>query len=234
MSFFEPNGPGIELGVNIDHIATLRNARGTAYPDPVMAALMAEEAGADAITLHLREDRRHIKDTDVRTIRPLLVTRMNLESAITSEMIDFACEIRPQDVERLTDAGIRVSRFIDPEEEQIIASHEAGALVIELHTGRYANAFDAASAEHELERIYEGVKEGIRHGLKVNAGHGLHCCQGGFLGLEKGGFRYESAACRSQATEGKLILAWRVRHDLRYRNRHDSDYTIAGGAEKAR
>lgn len=90
MSFFEPNGPGIELGVNIDHIATLRNARGTAYPDPVMAALMAEEAGADAITLHLREDRRHIKDTDVRAIRPLLVTRMNLESAITSEMIDFA------------------------------------------------------------------------------------------------------------------------------------------------
>lgn len=85
MSFFEPNGPGIELGVNIDHIATLRNARGTAYPDPVMAALMAEEAGADAITLHLREDRRHIKDTDVRTIRPLLVTRMNLESAITSK-----------------------------------------------------------------------------------------------------------------------------------------------------
>ena len=203
MSFFEPNGPGIELGVIMDHIATLRNARGTAYPDPVMAALMAEEAGADAITLHLREDRRHIKDTDVRTIRPLQVTRMNLESAITSEMIDFACEIRPQDVclvperreeltteggldivryfdivqsavERLTDAGIRVSLFIDPEEEQIIASHEAGALVIELHTGRYANAFDAASAEHELERIYEGVKEGIRHGLKVNAGHGLH------------------------------------------------------------
>ena len=203
MSFFEPNGPGIELGVNIDHIATLRNARGTAYPDPIMAALMAEEAGADAITLHLREDRRHIKDTDVRTIRPLLVTRMNLESAITSEMIDFACEIRPQDVclvperreeltteggldivryfdivqsavERLTDAGIRVSLFIDPEEEQIIASHEAGAPVIELHTGRYANAFDAAAAEHELERIYEGVKEGIRHGLKVNAGHGLH------------------------------------------------------------
>ena len=203
MSFFEPNGPGIELGVNIDHIATLRNARGTAYPDPIMAALMAEEAGADAITLHLREDRRHIKDTDVRTIRPLLVTRMNLESAITSEMIDFACEIRPQDVclvperreeltteggldivryfdivqsavERLTDAGIRVSLFIDPEEEQIIASHEAGAPVIELHTGRYANAFEAASAEHELERIYEGVKEGIRHVLIVNAGHGLH------------------------------------------------------------
>lgn len=203
MSFIEPNGPGIELGVNIDHIATLRNARGTSYPDPLRAALMAEEAGADAITLHLREDRRHIKDSDVRAIRPLLVTRMNLESAVTSEMIDFACEIRPQDVclvperreeltteggldvvryfsvvqlavERLTDAGVRVSLFIDPEKEQIAASREAGAPVIELHTGRYANAIDAASVEHELGRIYEGVKEGVRHGLKVNAGHGLH------------------------------------------------------------
>ena len=199
----EPDGAGIELGVNIDHIATLRNARGTTYPDPLMAALMAEEAGADAITLHLREDRRHIKDADVRAIRPMLVTRMNLESAITSEMIDFACEIRPQDVclvperreeltteggldvvryfdivqsavERLTGAGIRVSLFIDPEEEQIIAADESGAPVIELHTGRYANAFDAASQEYELDRIREGVTEGIRHGLKVNAGHGLH------------------------------------------------------------
>ena len=203
MSFIEPNGPDVELGVNIDHIATLRNARGTSYPDPVVAALMAEEAGADAITLHLREDRRHIKDADVRAIRPLLVTRMNLESAITSEMIDFACDIRPQDVclvperreeltteggldivryfdivqsavERLSDAGIRVSLFIDPEEEQIIAAHETGAPVIELHTGRYANAFDEASRDHELERVRESVKEGIGHGLKVNAGHGLH------------------------------------------------------------
>ena len=203
MSMIEPDGAGIELGVNIDHIATLRNARGTTYPDPLVAALMAEEAGADAITLHLREDRRHIKDTDVRAIRPMLVTRMNLESAITSEMIDFACEIRPADVclvperreeltteggldvvryfdivqsavERLTSAGIRVSLFIDPDEEQIIAAHESGAPVIELHTGRYANAFDAASLEYELDRIREGVTEGIRHGLKVNAGHGLH------------------------------------------------------------
>lgn len=203
MSFLEPSGPVIELGVNIDHIATLRNARGTTYPDPVKAAVMAEQAGADAITLHLREDRRHIRDADVRAIRPLLVTRMNLESAITSEMIDFACEIKPQDVclvperreeltteggldvvrsfdivasavERLTDAGIRVSLFIDPEEEQIIAAHEAGASVIELHTGRYANAFDDALAGHELERIRAGVREGIKNGLKVNAGHGLH------------------------------------------------------------
>lgn len=95
MSFLHPSGPVIELGVNIDHIATLRNARGTTYPDPVKAAVMAEQAGADAITLHLREDRRHIRDADVRAIRPLLVTRMNLESAITPEMIDFACEIKP-------------------------------------------------------------------------------------------------------------------------------------------
>ncbi len=203
MSFFEQNGSGIELGVNIDHIATLRNARGTSYPDPVKAALMAEEAGADAITLHLREDRRHIKDSDVYAIRPRLVTRMNLESAITSEMIDIACKIRPQDVclvperreeltteggldivryfdivrsavKQLTDEGIRVSLFIDPEKEQITASYEVGAPVIELHTGRYANARDTASEEFELERICEGVKEGIRHGLKVNAGHGLH------------------------------------------------------------
>ena len=152
MSFLNPGGPVIELGVNIDHIATLRNARGTTYPDPVKAAVMAEQAGADAITLHLREDRRHIKDADVRAIRPLLVTRMNLESAITPEMIDFACDIKPHDVclvperreeltteggldvvrsfdivasavERLTDAGIRVSLFIDPEEEEIIAAH---------------------------------------------------------------------------------------------------------------
>ncbi len=203
MSFLNPGGPVIELGVNIDHIATLRNARGTSYPDPVKAAMMAEQAGADAITLHLREDRRHIRDTDVRAIRPLLVTRMNLESAITPEMIDFACEIKPHDVclvperreeltteggldvvrsfdivasavERLTDAGIRVSLFIDPEEEQIIAAHETGAPVIELHTGRYANAFDESSVRRELERVKAGVEEGIKNGLKVNAGHGLH------------------------------------------------------------
>ncbi len=203
MSFWEPAGQGIELGVNIDHIATLRNVRGTAYPDPIKAALMAEEAGADAITLHLREDRRHMKDDDVRAIRPLLVTRMNLELAVTSEMIDFACEIRPQDVclvperreeltteggldviryfntvktavGRLKDAGIRVSLFIDPEKDQITAAREAGAPVIELHTGRYANAVDEKVAAAEHQRIVEGVVEGIRQGLKVNAGHGLH------------------------------------------------------------
>src|SRR6476619_3028696 len=98
MSFLSPTSPIIELGVNIDHVATLRNARGTVYPDPVRAALLAEHAGADAITLHLREDRRHIKDADVEAIRPQLHTRMNLESAVTPEMLDFACRIRPQDV----------------------------------------------------------------------------------------------------------------------------------------
>lgn len=193
----------IELGVNIDHVATLRNARGTVYPDPIRAALLAEKAGADGITLHLREDRRHIKDEDVRAIRPLLTTRMNLESAITSEMIDFACEIKPQDIclvperrEELTTEGgldvirhfdlvkkavkqlqrenIRVSLFIDSEKEQILAAKEAGAPVIELHTGAYAEAADEKNMQAELDRIKQGVKEGISIGLKVNAGHGLH------------------------------------------------------------
>lgn len=195
--------PLIELGVNIDHVATLRNARGTVYPDPVRAALLAEEAGADGITLHLREDRRHIKDADVRAIRPLLKTRMNLESAITAEMIDFSCEVKPQDVclvperrEELTTEGgldvvryfdlvkkavhqlqaegIRVSLFIDPEKEQILAAKEAGASVIELHTGTYAEAEEDKAIRHELERIRNSVAEGVRTGLKVNAGHGLH------------------------------------------------------------
>jgi len=193
----------IELGVNIDHVATLRNARGTPYPDPVRAAILAEEAGADGITLHLREDRRHIKDADVRAIRPLLKTRMNLESAITSEMIDFACEIKPQDIclvperrEELTTEGgldvvqyfnqikkavsqlqaehIRVSLFIDPDKEQILAAKETGAPVIELHTGTYAEATDDTRVQYELNRLKMGAEEGIKARLKVNAGHGLH------------------------------------------------------------
>jgi pyridoxine 5-phosphate synthase len=203
MSFLHPSGPVIDLGVNIDHVATLRNARGTPYPDPVQAALLAEEAGADAITLHLREDRRHIRDADVRAIRPQIKTRMNLEAAVTAEMLDFACVIRPQDVclvperreevtteggldvvryfqsvraavEQLAREGIRVSLFIDAEAEQIQAAREAGAPVIELHTGRYADAPDAAAQAIERERIERGVLEGVRQGLKVNAGHGLH------------------------------------------------------------
>lgn len=203
MSLLHPNTPVIDLGVNIDHVATLRNARGTIYPDPVQAALLAEESGADCITLHLREDRRHIKDADVEAIHPHLRTRMNLESAVTREMLDFACRIKPQDVclvperrnevtteggldvakhfadvqaavRQLQAEGIRVSLFIDAEETQIRAAAEAGAPVIEIHTGRYADAPTEKVQQQELERVQAGVLEGIKHGLKVNAGHGLH------------------------------------------------------------
>jgi len=192
----------IELGVNIDHVATLRQARGTTYPDPVKAALLAEQAGADAITLHLREDRRHIQDRDVEVLRQRLTTRMNLECAVTGEMIDIACRIRPHDAclvpekreeltteggldvaggfdrvreatQRLAQAGIRVSLFIDPDPAQIEAAKEAGAPVIEIHTGRYADLHDLAAAE-ELGRIRAAVELGTRIGLKVNAGHGLN------------------------------------------------------------
>jgi len=193
----------LELGINIDHVATLRNARGTTYPDPIQAALLAEHAGADLITLHLREDRRHIKDADVRAIRPQLMTRMNLEAAITTEMIDFACEIKPQDVclvpehraeitteggldvvryfsqvqtavRQLQAQGIRVSLFIDAVKEQIQAASESGATVIEIHTGRYADAVNATDQQAELARIKHGVLLGKQRGLRVNAGHGLH------------------------------------------------------------
>lgn len=203
MSFLHPHGPTIDLGVNIDHVATLRNARGTVYPDPLHAALLAEEAGADAVTLHLREDRRHIRDADVVAIRSQLHTRMNLESAVTSEMIDFSCRIKPHDaclvperreeitteggldvvkyftqvraaVRQLQAEGIRVSLFIDADSDQIQAAAEAGAPVIELHTGRYGDADGELQQQNELERIRLGVLEGVRRGLKVNAGHGLH------------------------------------------------------------
>ncbi|MFN7205176.1 MAG: pyridoxine 5'-phosphate synthase [Burkholderiales bacterium] len=194
--------PGLELGINIDHVATVRNARGTTYPDPVEAALLAEQAGADLITLHLREDRRHIKDEDVKKLRPLLLTRMNLEAAVTDEMIGFACTVKPHDVclvperrheitteggldvtggfERIQAAvktlqasGIRVSLFIDPEPAQVMASREAGATVVELHTGRYAEATQADERQHELERIQAALDVGLKQGLRVNAGHGL-------------------------------------------------------------
>ncbi|ANN71385.1 pyridoxine 5'-phosphate synthase [Bordetella bronchialis] len=192
----------IDLGVNIDHVATLRQQRHTDYPDPVEAALRAEDAGADVITLHLREDRRHIQDADVHRLRPLLRTRMNLECAITREMLDIACAVRPQDVclvpekraeltteggldvagalaavtdavSQLHEAGIRVSLFIDPDAGQIAAAARAGARVIELHTGAYAEKTGQA-AQAELARIRGAVAEGLRHGLQVNAGHGLH------------------------------------------------------------
>lgn len=193
----------IKLGVNIDHVATLRQARGTTYPDPVAAALIAESAGADAITLHLREDRRHIQDRDVEILKGLLKTRMNLESAVTDEMIDFALRIKPHDVclvperreeltteggldvlrhleqvqracLRLAEAGIRVSLFIDADLPQIDAAAQTGAPAIEIHTGHYADAQSDGEQEIELERIRTAVAKGIGSGLQVNAGHGLH------------------------------------------------------------
>jgi pyridoxine 5-phosphate synthase len=191
----------IELGVNIDHVATLRQARGTRYPSPLQAALMAETAGADAITLHLREDRRHIQDTDVLQIRDVIATRMNLECAVTDEMIAVALRVRPHDVclvperrlERTTegglevaghlervraacralaDAGIRVSLFIAADRVQIEAACATGAPVVEIHTGAYAEA--GPNAGEELERIRAAAVHAASLGLKVNAGHGLH------------------------------------------------------------
>ena len=193
----------IKLGVNIDHVATLRQARRTRYPDPVEAALIAESAGADAITLHLREDRRHIQDSDVETLRGLIKTRMNLESAVTEEMTDFALRIKPHDVclvperreeltteggldvlryfdpvqracQKLAAAGIRVSLFIDADLAQIEAAAHAGAPAIEIHTGHYADARTVVQQENELERVRTSVSEGLARGLAVNAGHGLH------------------------------------------------------------
>ncbi|MDH4871795.1 pyridoxine 5'-phosphate synthase [Pseudomonas sp. BN515] len=191
------------LGVNIDHVATLRQARGTRYPDPVKAALDAEEAGADGITVHLREDRRHIQERDVRVLKEVLQTRMNFEMGVTEEMMTFAEEIRPEHVclvpetrqeltteggldvagqearikaavERLAKVGSEVSLFIDADPRQIEASHRVGAPAIELHTGRYADAHTPEEAARELQRIQEGVALGLKLGLIVNAGHGLH------------------------------------------------------------
>lgn len=193
----------ILLGVNIDHVATIRQARGTRYPDPVYAALMAEQAGADCITLHLREDRRHIQERDLRAMSDVLQTRMNLEIAVTDEMLGLAVEAAPRDCclvperreeltteggldvasqvsrvgdacARLGEAGIRVSLFIDPDPAQIEATQAAGAPVIELHTGAYADAPDERSRRTELARIKEACTLAAKIGLKVNAGHGLH------------------------------------------------------------
>ena len=192
----------LELGINIDHVATLRNARGTTYPDPLRAARLAEEAGADLITLHLREDRRHIKDADLMALRPLIKTRMNLECAVTPEMINIACQVKPHDVclvpekreevttegglnvlghyaaveaatKKLKSAGIRVSLFIDPDKKQIQAAKDVGATVVELHTGRYADVSGEEQVK-ELERIQKAAQYGVSIGLRVNAGHGLH------------------------------------------------------------
>ena len=192
----------IYLGVNIDHIATLRQARKTRYPSPVEAALMAETAGADSITLHLREDRRHIQDADVAILRQVLKTKMNLEMAVTDEMLEIACSTAPEDVclvpekrEELTteggldvagqqsriqaaclqlaDAGIRVSLFIDADFAQLDAAHAAGAPVVEIHTGAYADVTNDAARIVEFERIRKAVAYGRSLGLTVNAGHGL-------------------------------------------------------------
>lgn len=193
----------IRLGVNIDHVATLRQQRGTRYPSVVQAALLAEQAGADVITLHLREDRRHIQDADVHTLRALLQTRMNLEMAVTEEMVGIALQVKPHDVclvperreeltteggldvighfekvkeacTRLGEAGIRVSLFIDPDAAQVEAAKAAGAPVVELHTGAFADAESEPQAVCELERIKAAVVHGVAQGLHVNAGHGLH------------------------------------------------------------
>ncbi|ACX87021.1 pyridoxine 5'-phosphate synthase [Pectobacterium parmentieri] len=190
------------LGINIDHIATLRNARGTAYPDPVQAAFVAEQAGADGITVHLREDRRHITDRDVRILRETLQTRMNLEMAVTEEMLNIACEVKPHfcclvpekrqevtteggldvagqqekidnAVARLSQANILVSLFIDADKRQIDAAVASGAPYIEIHTGAYADAPDDETRQHEFERIRDAATYAAAQGLKVNAGHGL-------------------------------------------------------------
>lgn len=191
------------LGVNIDHVATLRQARGTTYPDPVKAALICEQAGAEGITLHLREDRRHIQDDDVRRMRPVLTTRMNLEIAVTDEMVAFAKEIQPHHVcfvpekrqeitteggldvlghfedvkaatQALTAIGCDVSLFIDADFAQIDAAIACGAPTIELHTGAYADAKTAEAQQIELERIIKGTEYAASKGLVVNAGHGLN------------------------------------------------------------
>jgi pyridoxine 5-phosphate synthase len=197
------NFGGISLGVNIDHVATLRQARGTRYPDPVYAALMAEQAGADSITLHLREDRRHIQDRDLRAMKDLLQTRMNLEMAVTDEMLSIASDIRPADCclvperreeltteggldvvgqlakistacDQLAKLGIRVSLFVDPDIEQLDAARATGAPVVELHTGAYADATDEHEKARELQRVRDAAIHADGSGLIVHAGHGLH------------------------------------------------------------
>jgi pyridoxine 5-phosphate synthase len=192
----------IRLGVNVDHVATLRQARRTTYPDPLFAALVAEQAGADSITLHLREDRRHIQDRDVRMCQDALQTRVNLEMAATDEMVEIACQIKPADCclvperraevtteggldvlsqeaalkpicRRLAAAGIRVSLFIDPDSAQLEAAARIGVPVVELHTGAYAEAKGEA-LKRELKRVQDAARHAAGLGLTVHAGHGLN------------------------------------------------------------
>jgi len=193
----------IYLGVNIDHVATLRQTRGTVYPDPVQAAIEAEQAGADAITMHLREDRRHIQERDIELVQETMQTRLNLEMAVVDEMLEFAEKIKPQDcclvperreeltteggldvvgqldrikeaTNRLASVGARVSLFIDADEAQIEAAAQSGAPVIEIHTGHFADAVESRGYRKELTRIQQAIKQGVDAGLQVNAGHGLH------------------------------------------------------------
>ncbi len=192
----------VTLGVNIDHVATLRQARGTRFPDPVYAAQVAEHSGADSITFHLREDRRHIQERDALLLKQVVNTKLNLEIAITTEMLDFACELEPEDVclvpekreeltteggldvigqfeqmrsacTRLADAAVRVSPFIDASREQIDAVIECGAPCIEIHTGHYADAHGEAQLQ-ELQKLNEAIAYAHGRGLQVNAGHGLN------------------------------------------------------------
>jgi len=191
------------LGVNVDHIATIREARGTNYPDPVYAASVAEHAGADGITVHLREDRRHIQDRDIHVLKQTLHTRMNLEMAVTDEMLAIACDVKPafcclvpekreeltteggldvvgqldkvtRAVEQLSAAGVETSLFIDADKKQIDAAIASKAPYIEIHTGHYADAENEQAQKIELIRLIEGIKYAHANGLKVNAGHGLN------------------------------------------------------------
>lgn len=191
------------LGVNVDHIATLRQARGTNYPDPVYAASVAEHAGADGITVHLREDRRHIQDRDIHVLKQTLHTRMNFEMAVIDEMVAIACDVKPafcclvpekreeltteggldvvgqlgkvsDAVTKIAAVGTKVSLFIDADEMQIDAALASGAPYIEIHTGHYADATSEDAQQAELTRLIKGIKYAHSIGLKVNAGHGLH------------------------------------------------------------
>ena len=193
----------ISLGINVDHVATVREARGTRFPDPVSAALLAERAGADSITIHLREDRRHIQERDLELMQQAVETRVNLEMAVTEPMVDIAVAARPADCclvpekreeltteggldvvgqaeritaanKRLEEAGIRVSLFIDPDPQQLEATAGCGVRVVELHTGAYADAPNRNAAARELEKIRAAAELGDRLGLTIHAGHGLH------------------------------------------------------------
>jgi pyridoxine 5-phosphate synthase len=197
------NTSQILLGVNIDHVATLRQARGTRYPDPVHAALQVEQAGADSITLHLREDRRHIQDRDVYLLKERMLTRMNLEMAVTDEMVAIARDVKPEDCclvpekreeltteggldviryeavisdacAKLADVGTKVSLFIDADIRQIDAAKRTGAPVIEIHTGHFADAIDKTEQNRLLDEIKIACEHAEKIGLQVNAGHGLN------------------------------------------------------------